>query len=297
MHLKILIHPIYWCLPFFKQKLTSIYKYRRGLKYKCNENYFEFTLRLKDSSFRSFLISRIAICFIASKGERGATQVRHQDNRYQLRLCWAKRNKSSPLGRDHQRDVIKAGRKGVWRGKHGNNLILQTVASGQQWNQGGVPRDGGGWFNSAHFEAHLCAMSSWVSEMQRDGQGTDDLDLLLVTRMVKHPQSLTFRPCPYEIRWIAVYNKLWATRGWSLSLWADPLLGMEAENRKNMRASSPEERQDTGSRRGGEEFCRQHSPISQFCLKWEIHGRKSRAEIRGWEGWWRINEQCKEQVR
>lgn len=207
-----LIHPIYWCLPFFKQKLTSIYKYRRGLKYKCNENYFEFTLRSKGSSFRSFLISRIAICFIASKGERGATQVRYQDNRYQLRLCWAKRNKSSPLGRDHQRDVIKAGRKGVWRGKHGNNLILHTVANGQQWNQGGVPRTGGGWFNLAHFEAHLCAMSSWVSEMPRDGQGMGDLDLLLVMRMVNHPQSLTFRPCPYEIRWTAVYNKLWATQ-------------------------------------------------------------------------------------
>lgn len=73
---------------------------KRIKKYKCNENYFEFTLRSKDSSFRSFLISGIAICFIASKGEGvRPPQVRHQDNRYQLRLCRAKWNKSSPLGK------------------------------------------------------------------------------------------------------------------------------------------------------------------------------------------------------
>lgn len=32
-------------------------------------------------------------------------------------------------------------------------LSLRIVASGQQCNQGGVPRDGGGWFNLAPFSS------------------------------------------------------------------------------------------------------------------------------------------------
>lgn len=58
-----------------------------------------------------------------------------------------------------------------------------------------------------------------------------DLEVIHVRRIVSQPQSLTARLCLHEIWWRAVWKRLGASQnGPSLTLWAAPLLGMEAKN-------------------------------------------------------------------